>query len=134
MKKLLFLSIAIALAACAGIKEPAELDNQKAYFAFDSAEISKESKNDLLGQSLYMKNHPNVKIIIEGHCDERGSSDYNLALGALRAGNAAHILIKDGIESERIKTISYGKENPQFLGTGEEVWSKNRNATTRVKE
>ena len=56
----------------------------------------------------------------------------NLALGALRAGNAAHVLIAEGIEPERIETISYGKNRPQYLGTGEEVWAKNRNATTTV--
>ena len=56
-----------------------------------------------------------------------------LELGALRAGNAAHVMIKDGIEPQRIKTISYGKENPQYPGTGEEIWAKNRNVTTNVK-
>jgi peptidoglycan-associated lipoprotein len=134
MKKLLSLVCIMALAACGGVREPKELDGQKAYFAFDSAEISSESKNNLLGQSLYMKNRKDTKITIEGHCDERGSTEYNLALGALRAGNAAHILIKDGTESNRIKTISYGKEKPQVLGTGEKVWAQNRNATTRIAE
>ena len=74
-----------------------------------------------------------LSIVIEGHCDERGSTEYNLALGALRAGNAAHVIMQNGVESERIKTVSYGKEKPLYTGTGEEVWSKNRNATTRVK-
>ena len=60
------------------------------------------------------------------------TDEYNLALGALRAGNAAHVLIRNDIEPERIKTISYGKENPIYSGTGEKVWAKNRNATTRV--
>ncbi|MDR0726906.1 MAG: OmpA family protein [Rickettsiales bacterium] len=134
MKKLLFLTLVLALAACGGVREPKELDGQKAYFAFDSAEISGTAKNNLLGQSLYMKNHKDTNIVIEGHCDERGSTEYNLALGALRAGNAAHVLTKDGIESTRVKTISYGKEKPQVKGTGEEVWAKNRNATTRVSK
>ena len=133
MKKLLVLSL-IALAACTGVKEPKQLDGQQAYFAFDSAEISHEAKDNLLGQSLYMKKRGDVNIVIEGHCDERGSTDYNLALGALRAGNSAHVLIKDGVEKERIKTISYGKERPQYKGTGEKVWAKNRNSTTRVSQ
>ncbi len=132
MKKLLMLVGILAVAACSGIKEPTNLDGEKVFFAFDSANISADAKNDLLGQSLYLKNNPDTNIVIEGHCDERGSTDYNLALGSLRAGNAAHVLIADGIHKERIKTISYGKEKPQFKGTGEEVWSKNRNATTRV--
>lgn len=132
MKKIYVVIGMLGLAACASVREPAQLDGEKVFFAFNSAEISTESKDNLLGQSLYMKNHPDTKVLVEGNCDERGSSEYNLALGALRAGNAAHVLMKDGIEKERIKTISYGKEKPQVLGTGEEVWSQNRNATTRV--
>ena len=81
-----------------------------------------------------MKQNPDQDITIQGHCDERGSTEYNLALGALRAGNAAHVIIHDGIEPERIKTVSYGKEKPIYLGTGEEVWAKNRNATTVVRK
>jgi peptidoglycan-associated lipoprotein len=134
MKKLLFVFATLALAACSGIREPAELDNQRAFFAFDSAEISDDSRDNLLGQSLYMKHHPDTKIIIEGHCDERGSTEYNLALGSLRAGNAMHVMMRDGIPKSRIKTISYGKERPQVLGTGERVWAQNRNATTRVQK
>lgn len=130
----LLASVAGLLAACGGsIVEPADLNNQRVFFDFNSAEISKEAKNNLLGQALYMKNHEDVKIQIAGNCDERGSTEYNLALGALRAGNAAHVLIREGIEPERIKTVSYGKENPLYKGTGEKVWAKNRNATTVVK-
>ncbi|MDR1338251.1 MAG: OmpA family protein [Rickettsiales bacterium] len=134
MKRLLILTCVLAVAACSGVHEPRELDGQKAYFAFDSAEISDESKNNLLGQSLYMKDHGYTKIVIEGHCDERGSTEYNLALGALRAANSAHVLLKDGIKKERIKMVSYGKEKPQVQGTGESVWAKNRNTTTRVSK
>lgn len=107
-------------------------NDDKVFFAFDSAVITDESRENLEQQALYMKNNPDINVILEGHCDERGSTEYNLALGALRAGNAAHVLISDGIEPERINTISYGKERPQYLGTGEEVWAKNRNATTKV--
>ena len=103
-------------------------------FAFDSAAISDESRANLEEQSLYMKQNPDISVVLEGHCDERGSTEYNLALGALRAGNAAHVMIADGIEPERIKTISYGKERPQYYGTGEEVWALNRNSTTKIVE
>jgi len=132
MKKLFFLCCALTLAACHSAKMPSNVNNEKVFFAFDSAEVSSEMAENLQGQSLYMKKHPDVNITLEGHCDERGSTEYNLALGALRAGNAAHVLTKDGIEPSRVKTISYGKERPQYFGTGEEVWAKNRNATTRV--
>lgn len=131
MKKIMFVPVLLALAACAGTKN--NINDDMVFFAFDSAEITSGAKKDLLAQSLYMKNHDDVNVVLEGHCDERGSTEYNLALGALRAGNAAHVLIKDGIEPERIKTISYGKENPQYPGTGEEIWAKNRNVTTKTK-
>lgn len=132
MKKIILGILTLALAACGGT--PSNINNDKVFFAFDSAEISDKSNENLKQQSLYMKENPDINIILEGHCDERGSTEYNLALGALRAGNAAHVMIRDGINPERIKTISYGKERPQYKGTGEEVWSKNRNATTKVQE
>ena len=131
MKKIMFVPVLLALAACAST--PDAINDDKVFFAFDSAEVTKPMHDDLVAQSLYMKKNRDVDIVIEGHCDERGSTEYNLALGALRAGNAAHAIIKEGIEPERIQTISYGKERPQYLGTGEEVWAKNRNATTKVK-
>jgi peptidoglycan-associated lipoprotein len=80
-----------------------------------------------------MKNHEDVKIQIAGNCDERGSTEYNLALGARRANAAKSVIVNDGIDSKRISTISYGKERPLVKGTGEKVWKMNRNATTTVK-
>ncbi len=123
------------LAACGGsnIVEPADLNNQRVYFGFNSAEISDEARDNLLGQALYMKNHKDVKVQIAGNCDERGSTAYNLALGARRANAAKDVLVKDGIDAKRISTISYGKERPFKKGTGESVWKWNRNATTTVK-
>ena len=131
MKKIVFVPMLLALAACVGT--PNDINDNKVFFAFDSAELNEQSQKELKAQSLYLKKHPETKVVLGGHCDERGSTEYNLALGALRAGNAAHVLIKDGIEPKRIKTISYGKENPQYPGTGEKVWAKNRNVTTTVK-
>jgi len=131
MKKNDLIAGLLALGACRGTEE---INGDMVFFAFDSAVVSDEAKKELMDQSLFMKQNRDINVIMEGHCDERGSTEYNLALGALRAGNAAHVLIKDGIEPERIKTISYGKERPQFTGTGERVWSLNRNATTVVAE
>ena len=131
----LLAGVAGLLAACGGsIVEPADLNDQRVFFDFNSSEISKEAKNNLLGQALYMKNHEDVKIQIAGNCDERGSTEYNLALGAKRANAAKQVLVKDGIDSKRISTISYGKERPLVQGTGEKVWAKNRNATTVVRK
>lgn len=130
MKKYLFgIIVGLTLAACGG---PGNINDDKVFFAFDSAVITDESREELERQSLYMKRNPDVNVVLEGHCDERGSTEYNLALGALRAGNAAHVLISEDIEPERIKTISYGKERPQYPGTGEEVWALNRNSTTKI--
>lgn len=128
--------VAGILAACGGssIKEPADLNDQRVFFAFDSSAISQEAHDNLLGQALYLKNHDKTKIQIAGNCDERGSVEYNLALGARRANAAKQVLVKDGIDSKRISTISYGKERPLVLGTGEEVWKWNRNATTTVRK
>ena len=128
--------VAALLAACGGsskITEPADLNDQRVFFAFNSSDISDEARTNLLGQALYMKNHENVKIQIAGNCDERGSTEYNLALGARRANAAKRVLVNDGIDASRISTISYGKERPLVRGTGEDVWKYNRNATTTVK-
>ena len=131
----LLAGVAGMLAACGGssIVEPTDLNDQRVFFAFNSAEISDEANDNLLGQSLYMKNHEDVKIQIAGNCDERGSTEYNLALGARRANAAKNVIVNDGIDAKRISTISYGKERPLVQGTGEKVWKMNRNATTTVK-
>lgn len=131
MKKYFFIFMAASISACTHV--PSTIDGNQVFFSFDSAKISDEARDTLESQALYMKKHPDTNIVIEGHCDERGSTEYNLALGAQRANNAAHVIIQDGIEPERIKTISYGKEKPIYTGTGEKVWSKNRNATTHIK-
>lgn len=131
MKKILLCFAVLGLTACSGV---GKINDEKVFFAFDSAAISDDSRAELERQSVYMKRNPDINVVLEGHCDERGSTEYNLALGALRAGNAAHVLIAEGIEPERIKTISYGKERPQYPGTGEEVWALNRNSTTKVVE
>ena len=130
MKKVMFVPVLLALAACAG---PSDINDHKVFFAFDSADVTRDATDELKSQALYMKKNKDINVVLEGHCDERGSTEYNLALGALRAGNAAHVLLKEGIEPARVKTISYGKERPQYPGTGEAVWAKNRNVTTKVK-
>jgi peptidoglycan-associated lipoprotein len=131
----LLAGVAGMLAACGGssVVEPTDVNGQRVFFAFNSAEISEEANENLLGQSLYLKNHDDVKVQIAGNCDERGSTEYNLALGARRANAAKKVLVNDGIDASRISTISYGKERPLVKGTGENVWKYNRNATTTVK-
>ncbi|MCR5194620.1 MAG: OmpA family protein [Alphaproteobacteria bacterium] len=124
------------LAACGGsssITAPEDLNNQRVFFAFNSAEISDSARDNLLGQALYMKANEDVKVQIAGNCDERGSTEYNLALGARRANAAKQVIVNEGVSAKRISTISYGKERPLVKGTGEDVWKFNRNATTTVK-
>ncbi len=123
----------LLVTACGCITEPADMNGQAAYFEYASSEITSDSENNLLGQALYMKNHPETEIQVAGNCDERGSTEYNLALGARRANAAKAVMVQDGVEADRISTISYGKERPAVKGTGEEVWKWNRNATTTVK-
>ena len=124
------------LAACGGSNTVSEADlknGAKVYFAYDSAEIYEEARNNLLGQSLYLKNHNGTQVQIAGNCDERGTTEYNLALGQRRANAAKSVIVKDGVDGKRISTISYGKERPSVQGTGEKVWSQNRNAATTLK-
>ena len=106
---------------------------QRVFFAFNSSEISDAAHDNLMGQALYLKANEDVKVQIAGNCDERGSTEYNLALGARRANAAKRVLVDEGIAAKRISTISYGKERPLVKGTGEDVWKFNRNATTTIK-
>ncbi|MCL2538300.1 MAG: OmpA family protein [Alphaproteobacteria bacterium] len=124
------------LAACGGSSKVTEIDpatNPMVFFAFDKSDITEEARHNLLGQALYMKNNPSTEIMIAGNADERGTVEYNLALGARRANAAKNVIVRDGVDANRIQTISYGKERPFKLGTGEEVWKWNRNATTTKK-
>ena len=115
------------------VNVPADINEQRVFFAFNSAEISDAAHENLVAQAAYLKFNPDTKIQIAGNCDERGSTEYNLALGARRANAAKSVIVAEGVEANRVSTISYGKERPLVKGTGEEVWQWNRNATTTVK-
>ena len=104
------------------------------YFGFNKYNISNDSAEILNLQAEWLKSDPSIKIIVEGHCDERGTREYNLALGERRANAVKNYLVKKGIKANRIKTISYGKDKPVFVGTGEAVWAKNRVAITVIAE
>lgn len=102
------------------------------YFDFDKSNVRADQQAALDQNAQILKNNPNVNIQVEGNCDERGTVEYNLALGDRRAQAVKKYLIDLGISADRIKTISYGKERPAVLGTGEEVWAKNRRAEFRI--
>jgi len=99
------------------------------YFDFDKSDLRQDSRNVLnKNAEIMLKSQPTAKIKIEGHCDERGSAEYNLALGERRAKSAMQYLITLGVQPERLSVISYGKEKPAVQGNDEEAWAKNRRA------
>jgi len=102
------------------------------YFDFDKYDIRPSDAEILKENAAALKKNPNMKIQIEGHCDERGTAEYNLALGERRANSVKNYLISLGISPNRISSISYGKEKPLDPGHNEEAWAKNRRAHTIV--
>lgn len=104
----------------------------RVFFAFDRSDISTESRQILSRQADWLRRYPNVTVTIEGHCDERGTREYNLALGERRAQAVKNVLVAEGIPAARISTISYGKERPIVVGSNEEAWAQNRVAITTV--
>lgn len=100
----------------------------RVFYSYDSAVLSNEAKATLDTQINWLRNNPNVSIAIEGHCDERGTREYNIALGERRAFSAKNYLVKNGVDSARVNTVSYGKERPAFLGNSREIHAKNRRA------
>ncbi len=98
------------------------------FFDYDSARLSPEARMDLEFNVKVLQDNPNLKIIIEGHCDERGTAEYNMALGAERARSVRQALVSMGVSSTKLDTISYGEEVPMDPGHGEESWAKNRRA------
>lgn len=99
---------------------------QTIYFAFDSASLTQEAKNILKVNAEYLKAQASVKVQIEGHCDERGGVQYNLALSERRAKSIKDFLAALGVKGNRITTIGYGKERPVDLGHDDNAWGKNR--------
>ena len=106
--------------------------NTVVYFDLDEFNIDSEDAAKLQTQAQYFAQNPQVNFTIEGHADERGTRDYNLALGERRANAAKNYLVSLGIPSERIRTVSYGKERPVALESTESAWAQNRRAATVV--
>jgi peptidoglycan-associated lipoprotein len=106
----------------------------RVFFDLDKSVLKEEGKATLQRQAAWMKRYPNLTFTLEGHCDERGTREYNLALGARRANAAKDYLVSLGIDGSRVKTISYGKERPVCLESNEDCWAQNRRAVTVVAE
>jgi len=100
------------------------------YFGFDSAELTGDAQTTLDRQAAFLNVNPALVVIVEGHADERGTREYNLALGDRRATAVRDYLLAKGLNSARIRTVSYGKERPAVSGSNEESWEKNRRAAT----
>jgi peptidoglycan-associated lipoprotein len=96
------------------------------YFDFDQARINTEMGIILMQNADYLKSSPGIRIVIEGNCDERGTNEYNLALGERRAINTQQFLVNLGIDQTRMRTVSYGEERPLFLGMNEDAYAENR--------
>lgn len=104
----------------------------RVFFGYDKTDLSPEAKKTLDLQVEWLKRYPNVSVTIEGHADERGTREYNLALGDRRANASRSYLITQGIDAGRIQTISYGKERPAVFGSDDQSWAQNRRAVTKV--
>jgi len=100
------------------------------YFGYDSAKLDGNAQGTLFRQAAFLNANPSLTITIEGHCDERGTREYNLALGERRAAAARDYLLAQGVDQARIRVISYGKERPMAAGSNETSWSKNRRSAT----
>ncbi|MBS3809655.1 MAG: peptidoglycan-associated lipoprotein Pal [Desulfobacterales bacterium] len=116
-------------------KEAAEAKDQflseKVYFEFDDSSLTAEARDVLRRKAEWLRNNPEACVIIEGHCDERGTDEYNLALGSRRAESVKEFLVKAGVNASQLTTISYGEEKPAVKGHNEEAWAKNRRAEFR---
>ena len=99
-------------------------------FGFDSSELTDSARSTLNRQAAFLNVNPALMVVIEGHADERGTREYNLALGDRRATAVRDYLVAQGINSARVRTVSYGKERPAVEGSSEAAWSKNRRAAT----
>lgn len=142
----LFLSL-LVLSGCSSTKKHGDLSANDAlyqdfknkagdtvYFRFDSSEITKDAKATLEKQVTWLNEHKDLSATVEGHCDERGTREYNLALGERRAEAVRKFLQNHGVESSRLDTISYGKERPAIMGHDESAWSKNRRGTLVLRK
>jgi len=127
--------VASAAEAAAGIAATEEKASpfQDVHFDFDKSSIRDDAKQSLSAVAAYLKNNRNARVQIEGHCDERGTSEYNMALGDRRAESVRKYLASLGVQTGVLSTVSYGKEKPLDPGHNEDAWAKNRRAHFVVK-
>ena len=105
----------------------------RVFYELNASTLSDDSQATLSKQSAWLAKYPQVSVQVAGNCDDRGTEEFNLALGQRRANAAKDYLVAKGVSAERITTISYGKDRPTALGDNDQAWSQNRNAITSVK-
>lgn len=110
----------------------AKAGSDRVFFAYDSYELSEEARSVLVRQAGWLRDNPGVSLTLEGHADERGTREYNLALGERRANSVKNFLGSQGISAARLRIISYGKERPEVQGSDEESYAQNRRAVSVV--
>ena len=104
----------------------AAFEDEEIHFDFDKYVLTPQAMMILDDKAAYLREHPEVRVLVEGHCDDRGSNEYNLALGDRRANSAKNYLVKSGVAESRITTISYGEEQPLCMQQNESCWYRNR--------
>jgi len=105
----------------------------RVYFGYDQNDLTAEARTQIERQAQWLKQYGNVNVMVEGHCDERGTREYNLALGEKRATAVRNYLIAQGVAANRIQSISYGKERPAVMGADETSWAQNRRGVLVVQ-
>jgi peptidoglycan-associated lipoprotein len=118
----------------AGSVEDFEVNaGDRVFYGFDQYTLTNEARSTLRRQAAWLSSYPGVRILVAGNADERGTREYNLALGARRANAARDYLVSQGVDPARIETVSYGKERPVCRQSSEECWGRNRNAITLIQ-
>ena len=107
---------------------------RKVFFEFDKSSLTEESKAILQQNAAWLREHPDIKVQVAGHCDERGTIEYNLALGERRAMSVRNYLASLGADPDQLYTISYGEERPAVLGHSEDAWSQNRRVEFKIAQ
>lgn len=107
--------------------------HDRVFFEYDSSVLSSEAQATLDKQIAWLSKNTDAQVTIEGHCDERGTREYNLALGERRANAVKKYLVSSGVDAGRVTTTSYGKERPAVVGSSAESWAENRRGVTVVK-
>jgi len=115
------------------LEEIKSFEWEKIYFDYDKYDLKADARDGLNRKAAWLNANPGLSVLVEGHCDERGTNEYNLALGERRAKAAYNFLVTLGVPADRLSVISYGEEMPAELGQNEEAWAKNRRDEFKVQ-